>query len=90
VKIALGLAAAFALALPGAAIADDGKNEDKVICKRDRMSDTGSNIRTRGKTCMKASEWEALEQRMDHSMRRIQDKMRGGPAPVSGVVGGPQ
>ena len=64
--------------------------EDKRICKRDRSFQTGSHLSRPRKICMKASEWQELEQESQRNIDRLRDR-RGvdpdGPASVGGAPG---
>ena len=38
------------------------EDPDKVVCKKNKTTETGSRLRGRGKTCMRAIEWAQLDQ----------------------------
>jgi hypothetical protein len=65
----IALLAAASLAAP--AFAAETAVEDKVVCKRDRDTDLGSNIRKSNKTCMKKSEWRQLERDAAEAIRGV-------------------
>ena len=87
-KLILSIAAATLIAIVPAAAKAEEPVEDKVICKRDRAPALGSNMRSRSKTCLRASEWKEIELLNERAKLRLQDKMRGGPRPIEGAVGG--
>ena len=85
-RLVLSLAAVALVALSAPALAFQ-EEADEVVCKRSDAPATGSNIRKRAKVCKKASEWKALERQNDETLRRVNDKMRGGGAPTPPSLG---
>ena len=61
--------------------------EDKIVCKRDRNTDTGSNLRKRNKICMRASDWKILEKENEQTAREMFQTARGSPKPVGSTAG---
>ena len=62
------------------AFAANETDEDKVICKRDREAELGTRMRA-PKTCMKKSEWRALEAQNARALRQFGEGGRPLPAP---------
>ena len=64
----------------------DAPVKDKMVCKRDRYSYTGSHL-SAPKTCLKASEWKEREADKDRFFQALNDRIRvtdpdpAGPAP---------
>lgn len=75
-----------ALCLMGVSTAADAQaqREDKVVCKRQYEPDTGSHFRASKKVCMKKSEWKALEDETDQTLRNMSERSAPG-----GVERGP-
>lgn len=71
------------------AYAEEKRDEDKLVCKRTEVGYTGTRVGHPRKTCMKASDWRALENGAEASIRKVQS---GGnnPAPDRGIGTGGQ
>lgn len=61
---------------------------DKIICKRRKEPEVGTHLRSRAKTCMRASDWKELEALTEDAKRRIQDRAPGTLDPNKQTMGG--
>ena len=64
--------------------------QDKVVCKRVTEPDTGSHFSTSRRVCMKASDWQDLDDETQRAITRINNRGGVGPVPIQGMGGGPQ
>ena len=80
-----GVAAAILMTSPASAFRDsDQQDEDKIVCKREKGAELGSNLRKRKKTCMLESEWRELDRLNEQAKRRIMEKGNGKLPEVGG------
>jgi hypothetical protein len=91
-RIVSGLLIAVVCASGTAFAKDTGKSgakavTDKVICKQDGASFTGSHLSAR-KVCLKASDWKELEDNKDRFFQGLND--RGGVKEPDPVGSSPQ
>ncbi len=68
------IAVGCALALTATSAPAKDPKEDKLICKRRSEPEVGTHLRSRTKTCMRASDWKELESLNENAKRRIQDR----------------
>lgn len=68
--------------------ADPQPADDKMVCRKDRSFNTGSNLSRPRKVCMKASEWKELDDESARNIDKLRDRRGTARAPDS-AVGGP-
>ena len=67
------------------------EDADKVVCKKNKTTETGSRLRGRGKTCMRAIEWAQLDQANEAFKQGLIDRPPHAADPIainSGEAGG--
>jgi hypothetical protein len=79
----VGIAVALAFVSVPAVAAEGAAKEDKIICKRDRSTNLGSNMRAE-KRCMKQSEWKELYAHTRRELRSISERGNS-PTPIPGA-----
>lgn len=72
------------------AVAADDQPDDKMVCKRVLDTNTGSNFRRKSKECRRASEWKAIEDAKDRTLRTARDNSGMDPNRPQTMSGTPQ
>ena len=64
-----------------------GDPGEKIICKKNKDNETGSNLRRRPRICMTANAWRDLETINEEAKRRMADRASLASDPAGGAAG---
>ena len=77
------LLAALAAAADPSSAAQQTKNDDPIVCKRDKSSEVGTHMAP-PKVCMKKSEWDIVEKHTQTELQSLRERSSFDPGMADG------